>query len=101
MQEKVNYRPSAGTEATADDGAAAVLDVLRKAIAILEQLQENPAQARDIINQGYFGHALVLGRRMLAESASLVDVPQCNGSHDYSAISAGLEAECSVCTGAG
>lgn len=47
---------------------AAALDALSKAVAILEQLQERPAQASDIICQGYFGHALVRGRRVLAEA---------------------------------
>ena len=27
------------------------------------------------------------------------DVPECNGSHDYSTIEAGIEKECTVCTG--
>lgn len=46
-----------------------MLDALRKAEAVLSQLQEHPEQALDIIRQGYFGHALVRCRGALAEAA--------------------------------
>lgn len=49
-------------------GAAPQLrDALRKAEAVLSQIQENPGQIREILAQGYFGHALVQSRRVLAE----------------------------------
>ncbi len=45
-----------------------MLDALRKAEAVLSQLQEQPEQARDIIRQGYYGHALVRCRSAIAEA---------------------------------
>lgn len=42
-------------------------DALRKAEAILSQIQENPDKAMDIVAQGYFGHALVRSRSVLAK----------------------------------
>ena len=44
-----------------------LVDALRKAEAVLAQLQDNPDQAKDIIVQGYFGHALVRSRAALAK----------------------------------
>lgn len=44
-----------------------LVEVLRKTEAILSQLQECPDQAREIIAQGYYGHALVRSRTVLAK----------------------------------
>ena len=44
------------------------VEALAKAVAILEQLQAEPGKAADIIRQGYFGHALVRGRRVLGQA---------------------------------
>lgn len=47
--------------------APALLDALRKAEAILAQLQEAPDKAKDIIRQDHFGHALARSRAVLAK----------------------------------
>lgn len=44
-----------------------LVDALRKAEAVLAQLQDNRDQAREIIVQGYFGHALARSRAALAK----------------------------------
>lgn len=49
-----------------------MVDALRKAEAVLAQLQERPEEARDIIRQGYYGHALVRCRNAIAEAARAV-----------------------------
>lgn len=54
--------------------AAPAMEVsLAKALAVLEQLQDQPDRAADIIRQGYFTHALESGRHVLAEAR------RCNG----------------------
>lgn len=53
----------------------ALVDALRKAEAVLAQLQDNPDKARDIIVQGYFGHALVRSRAVLAGFPDLTVEP--------------------------
>lgn len=53
----------------------ALVDALRKAEAVLAQLQDNPDKAKDIIVQGYFAHALVRSRATLAPFADLPVVP--------------------------
>lgn len=48
-------------------GAAPRLrDALRKAEAVLSQIQEHPEQIREIVAQGYFAHALIESRRALS-----------------------------------
>ena len=47
--------------------APSLLDALRLAEAILGQLQDNPEMAKEIIAQGYFGHAIVRSRAVLAK----------------------------------
>jgi len=48
-------------------GAAPKLrDALRKAEAVLSQIQEHPEQIREIVAQGYFAHALIESRRALS-----------------------------------
>lgn len=53
--------------ATLIQKAPEMLDALRKAEAVLAQLQDNPEKAKDIIVQGYFGHALIRSRAVLAK----------------------------------
>lgn len=47
--------------------APEMLDALKKAEAVLAQLQDNPDKAKEIIVQGYFGHALIRSRAVLAK----------------------------------
>lgn len=43
-----------------------MLEALHKVVAVLEQIQEHPEQCRDIVAQGYVGHALVRARGAIA-----------------------------------
>jgi hypothetical protein len=47
-----------------------LLAALTKAAAILDQLQDQPDKAAEIINQGYFGHALAIGRSAIASATA-------------------------------
>lgn len=47
-----------------------LVDALKKAEAVLSQVQEHPDRARDIVAQGYFGHALVRARRLTASATT-------------------------------
>lgn len=48
-------------------GAAPRLrDALRKAEAVLSQIQDHPDQIREILTQGYFAHALIESRKALS-----------------------------------
>lgn len=49
-----------------------MVGALHKAEAVLAQLQDRPEQARDIIRQGYYGHALVRCRSAIAEATRAV-----------------------------
>jgi hypothetical protein len=43
-----------------------LVEALRKAEAVLSQIQDVRGEAGDIVKQGYFGHAVVRGRALLA-----------------------------------
>lgn len=53
-----------------------LLAALTKAAAILDQLQDQPHKAAEIIKQGYFGHALALGRSAIA--TAIAETPKEN-----------------------